>query len=165
MSPEADADRALESYQSFTDQFGSVVLATADCDGQPQASYASCVVDEGRNIYIFVSGRSAHTQNLTAAGRVSVLFVEDESKTTQMFARKRLSYDCTATLLERGSAQWEAIAQTFLDKFGNIVEVMIGLPDFRIFQLKPHSGRFVMGFGAAYDVDPNDRNRLIHVKG
>ena len=160
--PKHSPDDLLKTYQAFPSQFGSVVLGTASSEGQPQASYAPCVLDADKNIYIFVSGLSAHTQNLSATGKASALFVEDESQTQQMFARKRLSYDCSAALIERGSKQWEAIAQQFSDRFGKIVEVMIGLPDFRIFQLKPGSGRFVMGFGAAYDVDPNDLNRLIH---
>ena len=130
--------------------------------GLPQASYAPCVVDEERNIYVFVSGLSAHTQNLTATRKASVLFIEDEAKTQQIFARMRLSYDCTATLLERESEQWSAIAQQFEDRFGNIVEVMRGLADFRIFQLRPQSGNFVVGFGAAYKVDPDDLSKLIH---
>ncbi|MEL7072135.1 MAG: pyridoxamine 5'-phosphate oxidase family protein [Cyanobacteria bacterium J06581_3] len=155
-------DDLIKTYQAFPNQFGSVVLGTTSTDGQPQASYAPCVLDADKNIYIFVSGLSAHTQNLSTTGKVSALFVEDESKTQQMFARKRLSYDCSAALIKRGSEQWEAIAQQFADRFGKIVEVMVGLPDFRIFQLKPSSGRFVMGFGAAYDIDPNDLNRLVH---
>lgn len=157
-------DKLLETYQTFPARFGSVMLATVSASGQPQASYAPCVVDEARNIYIYVSGLSAHTQNLTATNRASVLFIEDESKTQQIFARMRLSYDCRAVLLERESEQWKAIAQQFEDRFGNIVEVMRGLADFRIFQLQPQSGNFVVGFGAAYKVNPQDLGKLIHRK-
>lgn len=160
--PNLSSDQLAQLYQSFPTQFKSVVLATVSLTGEPQASYAPCVIDEERNIYIFVSGLSAHTQNLTATGKASALFVEDEAKTPQMFARKRLSYDCVASLLERESDHWIAIAQQFESRFGNIIEVMTGLPDFRIFQLCPQSGRFVVGFGAAYDVDPSDLNRLVH---
>ncbi|MGB3299467.1 MAG: pyridoxamine 5'-phosphate oxidase family protein [Phormidesmis sp.] len=160
--PNLSSDQLAQLYQSFPTQFKSVVLATVSLTGEPQASYAPCVIDEERNIYIFVSGLSAHTQNLTATGKASALFVEDEAKTPQMFARKRLSYDCVASLLERESDHWTAITQQFESRFGNIIEVMTGLPDFRIFQLRPQSGRFVVGFGAAYDVDPSDLNRLVH---
>ena len=161
---DSSQDTLLETYQTFPSRFGSAILATVSGEGLPNASYAPCVVDEARNVYVFVSGLSAHTQNLTATGRASVLFIEDESKTQQMFARMRLSYDCTVTLLERESAQWVAIAQQFEERFGNIVEVMRGLADFRIFQLQPQAGNFVVGFGAAYKVDPKDLSRLIHRK-
>ena len=161
---DSSQNKLLETYQTFPERFGSAVLATVSKDGIPNASYAPCIVDEARNVYVFVSGLSTHTQNLTATSRASVLFIEDESKTQQIFARMRLSYDCTATLLERESAQWTAIAQQFEDRFGNIVEVMRGLADFRIFQLQPQSGNFVVGFGAAYKVDPEDLSKLIHRK-
>lgn len=165
MSDSLSQAKVLQLYQAFPAQFGSVVLGTASPDGDPQASYAPCVIDEARNIYVFVSGLSAHTQNLTTTGKASALFVEDESKTQQMFARKRLSYRCSAELLERESEQWQEVAQQFADRFGNIVELMMGLPDFRIFQLCPQSGRFVLGFGKAYSVDPNDLSQLVHLTG
>ncbi|MGI8933787.1 MAG: HugZ family protein [Phormidesmis sp.] len=159
---ELPQDQLAELYQSFPKQFKSVILGTVSAQREPQASYAPCVVDEERNIYIFVSGLSAHTQNLTATGRASALFIQDEAQTPQMFARKRLSYSCEATLLERQSDRWQTIAEQFESRFGNIIEVMKGLADFRIFQLSPQSGRFVVGFGAAYDIDPNDLSQLIH---
>ena len=160
--PNLSPEKLSALYESFPTQFKSVILGTASAEGIPQASYAPCVIDEARNIYIFVSGLSAHTQNLASTGQVSALFVKDEADTPQMFARQRLSYACSVTLLERESDDWMAIAQKFQDRFGNIVEVMAGLPDFRIFKLTPQSGRFVIGFGAAYSVDPNDLSRLIH---
>ncbi|NJM97975.1 MAG: HugZ family protein [Phormidesmis sp. RL_2_1] len=163
-NPSADlaSDQLTQLYQAFLAQFGSVILATVSPDQQPQASYAPCVIDSSRNIYVFVSGLSAHTQNLINTGKASALFIEDESKTQQMFARKRLSYTCVAQLVDRESPHWQVIAQQFEDRFGPIVDVMKGLADFRIFQLQPQSGRFVVGFGAAYDIDPNNLNRLIH---
>ncbi len=159
---ELPQDQLIELYQAFPGQFKSVILGTADRHSQPNASYAPCVVDENRNIYIFVSGLSAHTQNLTDTGTASALFIQDEAQSPQMFARQRLSYTCTATLVDRQSDRWQSIAQQFESRFGNIIEVMKGLADFRIFQLSPQSGRFVIGFGAAYDVDPDDLSRLIH---
>lgn len=156
------SEKLQQIYQAFPTQFKSVVLGTVSSDSQPQASYAPCVVDEAKNIYVFVSGLSAHTQNLTAIGKASALFIEDEAKTTQIFARKRLSYECVATLIDRDSKQWETITQTFETRFGDIIKLMKGLPDFRIFQLQPRAGRFVLGFGKAYDIDPNNLNQLIH---
>ncbi|MEL7351889.1 MAG: pyridoxamine 5'-phosphate oxidase family protein [Cyanobacteria bacterium P01_A01_bin.116] len=157
-----DISQVIEAYQAFPAQFKSVVLGTVSSQGIPQASYAPCVVDEYLNIYIYVSGLSAHTQNISATGKASALFIEDEAQTPQVFARKRLSYDCMAMLIERESDQWTAIVAQFEARFGNIIEVMKGLADFRVFQLKPHGGNFVLGFGAAYSVDPNNLGNLVH---
>jgi heme iron utilization protein len=157
---------AIEAaYQGFTSQFQTAIIATVSKDGIPNASYAPFVMDDQKNIYIYVSGLSTHTQNLNAVPQASVLFIEDESKTQQAFARRRLNYECTASLAQRDTATWLQIISDFETRFGNIIQLLTTLPDFRIFQLKPNSGRFVVGFGAAYDIDPNDLNKLIHVKG
>jgi heme iron utilization protein len=155
-------DQLVQLYQDFPAQFKSVVLGTCSAAGDPQASYAPCVTDAERNIYIFVSGLSAHTQNLADTGKASALFIEDEAQAPQIFARKRLSYICTASLLERESEAWQVQAQQFESRFGNIIDMMKGLSDFRIFKLCPQSGSFVIGFGAAYTIDPNDLSQLIH---
>ncbi|RUT06088.1 heme utilization protein HutZ [Dulcicalothrix desertica PCC 7102] len=151
------------AYQTFTDQFQSAVICTVSQDGLPNASYAPFVMDDMKNIYIYVSGLSTHTQNLNVKPVASVLFIEDESKTQQMFARRRLSYDCTASLVNSSTATWIQTVSNFESRFGNIIQMLRDLPDFRIFQLTPTSGRFVVGFGAAYDVDASDLNKLIHV--
>lgn len=158
-------ETVLAAYQKFPQEFQSLVICTVDKDGMPNASYTPFIMDEQKNIYIYVSGLSSHTQNLHAFPKASVLFVEDEAKTQQIFARRRLSFDCEANLIERDTQLWLQIVSQFKTRFGNIIEMLEQLPDFRIFQLKPKSGRFVVGFGAAYEVDPNDFNNLIHVKG
>ncbi len=156
-------ENAQVAYQGFTDQFQSAIISTVSQEGVPNASYAPFVMDENKNIYIYVSGLSTHTQNLHAVPKVSLLFIEEESQTKQIFARRRLNFDCSATLVERESELWNQIVDTFESRFGEIIPVLRDLPDFRIFQLKPSQGRFVIGFGAAYEVDPSDFNRLIHI--
>jgi hypothetical protein len=119
------------------------------------------VIDDRHQIYIFTSGLSAHTDNLHATGLASVLLIEDESAAPQVFARQRISYDCRATLLPRGNPSWEAIADRFEQRFGEIISMLRSLEDFQIFCLSPQGGRFVMGFGAAYAVDPQHLGQLI----
>lgn len=157
---------AIEAaYQTFTQQFQSIIISTVNQNGIPNASYAPFVIDENKNIYIFVSGLSTHTQNLQAVPKASVLFIDDESNTQQIFARRRLNYECNASLLSRDTQSWIQIISNFEARFGNIIQLMRDLPDFRIFKLIPFAGRFVVGFGAAYEIDSSDLNRLIHLTG
>ncbi|MBD2775230.1 HugZ family protein [Iningainema tapete] len=156
-------ENALAAYQGFTDQFQSVMLSTVSADGLPNASYAPFVIDESKNIYIYVSGLSPHTQNLYAVPRVSVLFIDDESQTKQIFARRRLTFDCSASLVERDTELWNQIVDNFEARFGELIQMFRSLPDFRIFKLTPNNGRFVIGFGAAYEVDPNNFDTLIQI--
>ncbi|MEB3179540.1 MAG: pyridoxamine 5'-phosphate oxidase family protein [Nostocaceae cyanobacterium] len=154
---------ALAAYQTFTNSFQSLILSTTSSDGIPNASYSPFVMDESKNIYIYVSGLATHTQNLQATGKASVMFIEDEAQTQQIFARSRLTFDCTATLIDRNTELWEQIVSHFEERCGNIIQMMRELPDFRIFQLTPNYGRFVMGFGAIYEVDTNDLNSLVPI--
>ena len=149
------------AYVDFPNQVQSLMLSTVTPEGQPQASYTPFVSGSDRTFYLFVSGLSSHTQNLQTTGKAGILLIEDEADAAQIFARRRLMYDCTATLIERHEPQWGSLADQFKQRFGNLIDMLRQLPDFRIFQLMPQSGRFVVGFGAAYEVDPTNLERLM----
>jgi len=156
-------EKAQAEYKIFTTQFASVAIATVSSEGLPHASYAPFVMDGAKNIYIFVSGLSAHTRNLHSTPKASILFAEDESQTKQIFARRRLTFECNAALLPRETAEWEKIAEDFEQRFGEIINMMRSLPDFRIFQLTPYAGQFTIGFGAAYQISGDDLDNLVHI--
>ncbi|BAZ32306.1 pyridoxamine 5'-phosphate oxidase-related FMN-binding protein [Cylindrospermum sp. NIES-4074] len=158
-------EKIQAEYEKFTEEFASIIISTVSAQGIPNASYTPYVIDDSKNIYIYVSGLSTHTQNLYDNPRVSVLFIEDEAKTNQVFARRRLSFDCTATLIERETDKWNQIVEQFQERFGQIIEILRGLADFRIFQLTPSEGRFVVGFGAAYHISGDNLNQLVQITG
>ncbi|MBC1240147.1 HugZ family protein [Nostoc sp. 2RC] len=150
-------------YEKFPEQFESIIISTISAEGIPNASYAPFVMDDAKNIYIYVSGLTTHTKNLHANPLISVLFIEDEAKSNQIFARTRLSFDCTAILIERETDKWNQIVDQFEKRFGQIIEILRGLSDFRIFQLTPREGRFVVGFGAAYRISGDNLHQLVHI--
>lgn len=152
-------------YEKFPEKFESVIISTVSAQAIPNASYAPFIMDDSKNIYIYVSGLSTHTKNLYANPHINVLFIEDEAKTNLIFARRRLSFDCTATLIERETDDWNQIVEQFQRRFGEIIEVLRGLSDFRIFQLTPSQGRFVVGFGAAYHITGNNLHQLVQITG
>lgn len=152
-------------YQQFIEPFQSLILSTANDKGLPNASYAPFVMDEAKNFYIYVSGLSTHTRNLSSNPVASVLFIEDEGKSEQIFARRRLTFECDASAIARETQQWQKIVEQFQTRFGQIIEAFRGLPDFRVFQLTPKNGRFVVGFGAAYNIRQDDLNQLVPISG
>ncbi|MGD1950918.1 MAG: HugZ family protein [Leptolyngbyaceae cyanobacterium] len=156
----ADFNRVTELYQEFPEKFRSIMLSTVSTDGMPQASYAPFLMDADKTLYVYVSGLSAHTDNLKQTGRVSVLFIEDEADTQEIFARRRLTYHCAVAPLPRDTAQWQPLIDRFEQRFGGVIGLMKGLPDFQIFRLQPQAGQFVIGFGAAYRVNTDDLNTL-----
>jgi heme iron utilization protein len=158
-------EKAQAEYNSFLPEFQSVIISTISAAGIPNASYTPFVSDDAKNIYIYVSGLSTHTKNLHANPHVCVLFIEDEAKANQIFARRRLSFDCTASLIERESDPCNQVVEKFQGRFGQIIEVLRGLADFRIFQLTPTEGRFVIGFGSAYHISGNNLDQLVQITG
>ncbi|MHC5671031.1 HugZ family pyridoxamine 5'-phosphate oxidase [Nostoc sp.] len=152
-------------YEKFPEEFESVIISTVSAQAIPNASYAPFIMDDSKNIYIYVSGLSTHTKNLYANPHINVLFIEDEAKSNLIFARRRLSFDCTATLIEHETDDWNQIVEQFQGRFGEIIEVLRGLSDFRIFQLTPSEGRFVVGFGAAYHITGNNLHQLVQITG
>ncbi|NJL87636.1 MAG: HugZ family protein [Leptolyngbyaceae cyanobacterium SM1_1_3] len=158
-------ESVLAAYQRFPSEVQSLMLSTLNADGSPHASYAPFIVNEQHCFFVFTSGLSSHTQNLAERTQASVLLIADESQTSQIFARQRLSYHCTAELLPKDNSRWTQICDRFQQRFGNIIEMLRSLPDFCIFQLTPFGGSFIMGFGAAYEVDPDNLDNLIPMQG
>jgi heme iron utilization protein len=158
-------EQAQTEYQNFPQQFQSVIISTANTEGIPNASYTPFIIDNQKNIYIYISGLATHTQNIEINPHVSVLFIEDESQCQQIFARRRLTFDCTATLIERETETWNQIVTQFQERFGEMIAILSGLADFRIFRLTPRGGRFIMGFGTAYEISGDELDKLIHLKG
>ncbi len=154
-------ESVVHAYQTLPTTVHSLMLSTVTADGQPHASYAPFVMDQAHHLYIFTSGLSAHTRNLLDTAKAGILIIEDEANSQQIFARQRITYDCHTDVLERHSADWEAQADAFEQRFGDIIQMLRPLADFQIFRLTPYAGRFILGFGAAYDVDSEDIKQLV----
>ncbi|MGB3240110.1 MAG: pyridoxamine 5'-phosphate oxidase family protein [Geitlerinemataceae cyanobacterium] len=154
------SENAQAAYLNLLERLESLILATVSVEGVPNASYAPFVRDEANNFYIYVSGLALHTRNLLAVPRASILLIEDESNCARIFARTRLSFECTVTLLEREIPIWNEIVDRFASRFDETISMMRDLADFQVFQLTPEQGRFVMGFGRIYRIDSQDLDRL-----
>lgn len=144
------AETLYDFYESMIQSSRSVMLSTLSQEGIPNASYAPFVTDEEGCFYINISGMARHTVNLRDTGKVSVLLVEDESVSENIFARKRITFTCHAEMVERESERWESVHEKLELRFGEGVRMYRQMEDFRIFALKPLKGLVVMGFGAAY---------------
>ena len=141
-----------EEAMAFLGSFKTLQMATASAAGEPEASYAPFVRAGDNAFYICVSDLSRHTGHLAATGRASVLIVEDESASAQLFARRRLVFECDAEQVERAAARWHTMMDLFERKFGDVIGLIRPLADFRMFALAPRRGVFVKGFGQAYRI-------------
>ena len=137
----------------FLAGFRSLSMATVSADGIPDASYAPFVRMDDNAFYVNLSELSTHTGNLLSTPRVSVMFLQAEDDSKQLFARKRLSFDADAETVQRDSVQWCLVMDRFADKFGDIMDLIRPLQDFKLFRLQPRSGVYVRGFAQAYPIE------------
>ncbi len=132
----------------------SIILATVDAEGNPNSSYAPFVqVDQ--TFYILVSFMAKHTKNLADGRKTSIMFIEDESATKQIYARERLTIEATTSQIERDSEAWNTVVAQLKEVHGKVVEVISEMGDFILIALQPVKGSYVNGFGSAYFVDAN----------
>ena len=132
----------------------ALVLATVNEDGSPLVStvpYSRI----GNAFQVFVSFMAGHTRNLRDRKKVSFMFVEDESKSKQIFALHRLTLSADAVLVEKNEPLYEEAINDLRERHGKIVDVLAGMDDFILFNFVPQKGSYVNGFGSAYMVDEN----------
>jgi putative heme iron utilization protein len=132
----------------------SMILATVDAEGNPNSSYAPFVqIDQ--TFYILVSFMAKHTENLAEGRKTSIMFIEDESATKQIYARERLTIEAAASQIERDSEVWNTVVTQLKEAHGKVVDVISEMGDFILIALQPVKGSYVNGFGSAYFVDAN----------
>ncbi|WP_210396009.1 pyridoxamine 5'-phosphate oxidase family protein [Motiliproteus sediminis] len=138
----------------FADRFNSVLLGAVGNDGYPVMGYAPCVRDDQRHYFLLVSDLAAHTAALLQQQQAELLWIEEEVKARNPFARRRLTMRCKVAAVNRSSGLYEQRLIQLQQRFGETVAVLRGLADFRLLQLTPVAGRYVVGFGRAYAIAP-----------
>ena len=82
---------AFQEKNQMLSNMKSIILSTVDQRGKPNASYAPSVIDENGSFFIYISTLSKHTQNLLNNSKVSMMIIEDETNSENLFARKRFT--------------------------------------------------------------------------
>ena len=137
-------------FEFFLADFQSVLMSTINQDGSPDLSYSPYIDDDGV-FYILASHLSAHTPNLIRDARATLLFIEDEDKCVQIYARRRLQFQCATRRFDQNTPEWQTLIPKFSERFGEIIDTLSALPDFQIFALEPLGGQWIKGFGKAFN--------------
>ena len=154
--------RLAPEINEFREKCQTLQLSTLDENQCPNASYAPFVFVDG-DYYVLISQIARHARNLLVNNRVSLMMIEDEGVTRNLFARKRLTFDACATVIDRDQDEWAMIIKKMHDRFGDIIENLSGLEDFVLFRLQAEQGLFVKGFGKAFRVSVNDSIDTLHL--
>ncbi|KAE9533417.1 heme utilization protein HutZ [Ursidibacter arcticus] len=155
-------NRLGPEIQELKQQTKTIVLATVDKDGTPNVSYAPFVINNGE-YQVLISTIARHARNLQEVPKVSLMLIDDESKSREIYARRRLTFDATARVLARHSAEWENAVAALQARHGDIVADLSKLEDFNLFCFKPEQGLFVKGFGKAFQVSTDDLVNFVHL--
>ncbi len=157
-------DQSLEQrFENFKQKVQTLQLSSLTSKGKPYASYSPFVIDEQGNFYIFISQLAGHTQNLIDNPQASILLIEDEANARQIFARQRISYQCTVEIVTSDEADYLRQLDAMQARFGNVMELLQTLPDFILFRLTPYQGQYVLGFGKAYTLVGEGLLALEHI--
>jgi len=147
--------------KTFISTIKTAVIGTLNKDNTPFSSYAPYIYDNNR-FYIYISSIATHTKNIEANTNTSLFFVEDESVSENLFARKRISLQCTATKVERASERFEEVFSLYNDKFDtSMVGMLKNMTDFNLYELKVSSGEATFGFGDAYIIGGENMDELV----
>jgi putative heme iron utilization protein len=147
--------------KDFIQNIQTAIIATLDSDGNPFNSYAPYVYDDNR-FYVYISDIATHAKNLQRNSKSSLFFVQDESKTENLFARKRISVQCDSLKIERGSERFEEVLALFAQKFdAKMVATLKKMLDFNLYEFKVTYGEATFGFGKAYFIGGENMDELI----
>ncbi len=149
--------------KEFRQERRTLQLATVDAEARPNVSYAPYVQNQ-EGYFVLISKIARHARNLLENPNVSLMMIEDEGSSKQLFARKRLTFDAVANVVERDTEMWHQVVGQMKERFGEIIDGLSQLEDFVLFNLKPESGLFVKGFGQAYQVSGDDLVDFVHLQ-
>lgn len=135
-------------------------LGTIDDGGAPFVSMVPFAIEQPLHcLVIHVSGLAAHTRNLQARDRVSMLVMQSQVTGEPVHALPRVTLEGVAKVVERGSPEWAACRTAYLARFPE-AEPMTELGDFKFVAICVTGARQVAGFGAARSID-KDEIRLV----
>ena len=149
--------------KEFRQERRTLQLATVDEAGRPNVRYAPFVQNQ-EGYFVLISDIARHACNLKANPQVSLMMIEDEESSKQLYARKRLTFDAQASVVERETELWTQVIGQMQERFGEIIDGLSQLQDFSLFNLKAENGLFVKGFGQAYQVSGDDLVDFVHLQ-
>lgn len=109
-------------------------------------------------VYLHLSRLAAHTRDLLADPRCSLLIAETERPGQHPLTLARVSLQGTASVMTPDAAEYLPAKTLYTEKLP-FTEFNFTLGDFGLFRFTPAGGRYVGGFARAYDLTPADLQR------
>ena len=145
-----------QRYHKLLTSQQTLMLSTASSCGTPDISYAPFIRNDLGVFYIFVSEMARHTNNLLTNPQASILFIRPEAECNNLFARERAVLKCSVKEIPKDDKTYTPQLDALQNHFGEVVALLRSLSDFHLFALEPQEGRYIIGFGRAYNINLND---------
>lgn len=118
-------------------------------DGEPHVSMVPfAVLPRGPDFVIRVSSLAAHTGDMLANSKVSLMVVSPETAGVTPQAMARLTVQGEALKIPHAAATYPEAREAYLRRFPESAR-MFELADFSLFAIRPRLARFVGGFAQA----------------
>jgi putative heme iron utilization protein len=123
-------------------------------NGEPNlAMIAFAFAEDFSAFYIHVSKLGKHTTDMESDPRVSLLVTQTDDRRADPQTLARVSIRGVAEILPRTDPSYAQVKERYLDRFPE-AEQLFSLGDFNIWKIIPKGGRFVAGFGRAFNLVP-----------
>jgi putative heme iron utilization protein len=128
--------------------------------GQPNlAMVAVAFENDFSAFYIYVSKLGKHTGDMEKDSHVSLLITEADDRRLDPQTLGRVSMQGIATVVPRNAPEYARVRELYLKRFPE-AEQLFNLGDFNLWKITPKGGRFVAGFGRAFDLVPESLRRV-----
>jgi heme iron utilization protein len=118
------------------------------------------VLADGSAFVIHVSRLAAHTKDMLADPRVSLLVMQPEGEGVAAQALARVAVQGSASELAKGSDEERAGREAYLARFPEALP-LTEFGDFSFFEIRPSQARFVAGFAQAMSLTGETLARVL----
>ena len=155
--------KAITAKNKLISDMNTIIISSLSKDNNPNASYAPCLVGPDKNFYVYISSLSKHTKNLINNPKASIMVIEDEYSSDNIFGRKRFTMNVIPYKIKRDSKDWENIIRLMENKFGETLKFLKDMTDFYMFKLVPQDGLLVHGFARAFRFDGEELSNISYL--
>ncbi|AJC84324.1 heme oxygenase, HugZ family [Campylobacter peloridis] len=143
-----------EEITCFIKQCKSILIASLNLNKECICSYAPIIKVENE-FFIYISEIAQHYECFANnADNIEIMFIEDEKDAFSILARKRLKFRVKALEVSRNDAKFNYVLSYFEKENPQeeAIKIIKNMHDFHLFQLILKNGRYVKGFGKAYEI-------------
>ena len=129
-------------------------------EGEAEAALLPFVArDDFAAVYVQASGLARHSRGLMADTRVGVLVHAPDTPDADPMQLPRLAVQAAIGILPKETAEFAAAADRFAGRFP-AARTTLALADFNLYRITLGRGRYVEGFGRAFNVGPQTFGEL-----